>query len=81
MSTISLCESASGSLPTDRIKVRFHYLRDTNTEEFQFSEEERQEARWRIGEDFALMQEKSSDPIFNIADPGLLSGADGLSLF
>ncbi len=53
----------------NRVKVRFLYLRTGESAEFEFGEEERMEARWRVGEDFALMQEKSSDPVYNIAAP------------
>lgn len=45
-----------------RVKVRFLYLRTGESEEFEFSEEERMEARWRVGEDFALMRERARIP-------------------
>jgi hypothetical protein len=63
--------------PGSRVQVRFLYLRTGEREEFEFTEEERQETRWRVGEDFALMQEKSSDPVLNIADPDSFPAVTG----
>jgi hypothetical protein len=54
-------------MDTASVKIRFCYLRSGTTTDFQFNREERDEMKWRIGEDFALLQEKSEDPVVNIA--------------
>ena len=56
-----------GMSESDRILVRFIYLRSGERTEFEFTPEERLETLWRVGEEFAYMQEKSSDPVLNIA--------------
>ena len=56
-----------GMSESDRIVVRFIYLRSGERTEFEFTPEERAETLWRVGEEFAYMQEKSSDPVLNIA--------------
>jgi hypothetical protein len=53
--------------PESQVKIRFYYLKTGEAADFEFTDQEREEALWRIGEDFFLMQKKSLDPVVNIA--------------
>ena len=53
--------------PESQVKIRFYYLKTGEAADFECTHQEREEALWRIGEDFFLLQEKSLDPVVNIA--------------
>ena len=53
--------------PESQVKIRFYYLKTGEAADFEFTHQEREEALWRIGEDFFLLQQKSLDPVVNIA--------------
>jgi hypothetical protein len=54
-----------GLKPEQEVRVRFYYLRDGTHSDFQFSQEDRNDMKWQIGEAFAVLQSKSDDPVIN----------------
>jgi len=51
--------------PTETVEIRFYYLRTGQFVSHVFTEEERDEKRWAIGEQFAELQTLSDDPRIN----------------
>jgi hypothetical protein len=49
------------------VKVVFRYLKSGETAEFVFTPEEREEMKWRVGEEFGEMRGKSLHPVVNVA--------------
>lgn len=53
--------------PAEATEVRFYYLGSSEVVSFVFSEEERAERLWAIGEEFETLRALSDDPQFNTA--------------
>jgi hypothetical protein len=56
-----------GLNPDTTVKIVFRYLKSGETAEFIFTAEEREEMKWRVGEEFFEMRSKSLHPVVNVA--------------
>jgi len=56
--------------PSTAVSVRNVYLSENHVEEWTYTEDEREEALWRIREQFGDFRHLSDDAVYNVAPPG-----------